>query len=312
MSDASETIGLVLVCRDEERFVRQNLAFHRAAGVGRAYVYLDRCADGTEAIARSFDFAEVIPRDRGAAHAFMSSYQTDVLADALARARRDGIDWLLHVDADEFTSGESTDLPGLVARAATRLRGFGRRVDQLILRTVEAVPTPLTEGQTFADLCWFQDGGVLGRDVLDPTDGTVKRLDHWLGGRRGKSMVRVAAEVEPDSAHAWRRAGGGTLTTVRAGLHYHYVVTDWRHWLEKYRKFSEYPATWEKGDAVRFPKQAWKEASVAMADAEAKAYFDRWVAVPAGELAAMSKTPAGKHLRHDPTVLHSLTALGVA
>ena len=309
MGDDRQKIGLALVARDEERFLAQNLAHHRSAGVARAYVYLDRCADRSGEIARSFDFAEVIPRDRSADHAFMSSYQTEVLADALGRARRDGIDWLLHVDADEFASA---DLPDLIARSATRLRGFGRRVDQLILRTVEAVPTPLDDGQTFADLCWFQDGGALGRDLLDPTDGEIKRLDHWLGGRRGKSLVRVAADVEPDSAHAWRRAGGGKLTTIHAGLHYHYVVTDWRHWLEKYRKFSEYPATWEKGGAVRFPKQAWKEASVKMNDQEAKEYFNRWVAVPAAELARLAETPEGKHLRHDASVRESLAKLGAS
>ena len=142
-------------------------------------------------------------------------------------------------------------------------------------------------GETYADICWFRDRGVLPRDLLGPTDGTIKRLDHWLGHRRRKSLVH-------------------------AGLFYHYIVTDWRHWLEKDRKFAEYPATWEKGGAVRFPKQAWKEASVAMTGAEAKDYFDRWVAGPAAKLAAISQTPAGKHLRHDSTVRDALAAMGPA
>ena len=96
--------------------------------------------------------------------------------------------------------------------------------------------------------------------------------------------------------------------TARAGLHYHFVVTDWRHWLEKYRKFSEYPAQWEKGNAVRFPKQAWKEASRRMNDAEAKAYFEGWVAGDAAELARSAGAGAGRCLRWDDTIATVLAA----
>ena len=326
------TVALALVVRDEARFLARHLAYHRALGVSRAYVYLDRCVDDSGAIARSFDFAEVVERDRDPAERFMSTYQTGVLADALSRARAEGVDWLLHVDADEFAFGENAAEPSdpdleppadLLARGdlrrlirrATRpwrggLRGLGRRVDQIILRPLEVVPTPLTAGQPFSALFWFQDGGALSRDLLDPTDGTVRRLDDWLGARRGKSLIRVAADVKPKSAHDWQTMSGGRPVTANAGFHLHFVVTDGRHWLEKYRKFSEYPATWEKGNAVRFPKQAWKEAAARMSDADALAYFDRWVAVPGAELSRLAGTREGRHLRRTTIVPDVLSAAG--
>ena len=305
-------VALALVVRDEERFLEQNLAFHAAVGVGKFYVYLDRCTDRSAQIARACPAAEVIERDRRPDQAFMSSYQTECLGNALTRARRDGVDWLLHVDADEFAWGENRrephgSLPRMIRRAATRLRGLGRRVDQIILRTVECVPTPLNEDENFTHLNWFQDGGALPREILDPTDGVVKRLDDWLGGRRGKSLVRVAADAVPDSAHAWKRRGGGGLTTVGAGLHYHYVVTDWRHWREKYRKFAEYPSHWEKGKPVRFPKQAWKYASLNMSEAEVRAYFDRWVVADPAELRRAADKNGRSCLRCDETIRRVLS-----
>ena len=341
-ADARPRIGLALVARDEERFLAANLAYHRALGVSRAYVHLDRCTDDSEAIARRFEaggFATVLPSDRDAGETYMSEYQVRCLDDALRRARADGLDWLMHVDADEFAWGDNPagpldaiarlvgrgggtasggqrlrrqgDLRRMVRRAATlgRLRGGGR-IDQVIMRTVEVVPTPLQDDEDFRHLHWFQDGGVLPREILDPGDGEVKTLDHWLGGRRGKSLVRCAADVVPRSAHDWSLAGGGDPVTARAGLHYHYVVADAAHWLEKYRKFSEYPEVWEKGKPVRFPKQAWKQASVRMTDDEAAAYFARWVAADPAELARLSRTPAGRHLRRDEAVARVLAGAG--
>lgn len=303
---------MVLVVRDEERFLDAHLRYHRAVGVGRVYAYLDRCTDATPDILARFPDTEVVERDRAAGQRFMSAYQTDCLADALGRARRDGADWLLHLDPDEFAHGEGPggdpSLPALVRRASGRWRKLGRRVDQVVMRTVEAVPTPLEPGEGFADLGWFQDGGAWERPMLDPRDGSVRCLDHWLGSNRGKSLLRVAADAEPASAHGWARRGGGPLVTAHAGRHLHYVVTDAAHWMQKYRKFSEYPGHWEKGKPVRFPKQAWKEASVRMSPAEAEAYFHRHVAADPAELARVAATPAGRFLRRDSSVRDVLAA----
>lgn len=299
-------MAMVLVVRNEERFLDAHLRYHRALGVGRVYAYLDRCTDRTPEILRAWADTEVIERDRSEAQKFMSTYQCACLGDALGRARRDGVDWLLHLDPDEFAHGENpgggASLPGLVRRAATRWRGLGRRVDQIVMRTVEVIPTPLGPGQSFLHLPWFQDGGVWERPVLDPGTGKMRTLRNWLGNSRGKSLVRVSADAEPASAHAWARVGGGRLVTVRAGRHLHYVVTDAAHWHEKYAKFSEFPARWEKGNPVRFPKQAWKEASVRMGEQEAADYFREHVAADPAELERIARTRAGRHLRRDSSV----------
>ena len=293
-------LALALVIRDEERFLGANLAYHHALGVSRAYVYLDRCGDTSPEIAASFPWVESIRRDRDPDDRHMSSFQVRCLDEALERARAEGFDWLLHLDADEFAWGDNR--PGPLARLLGRpgpvaLEELGSLTAMLArvrpstamirLRTKEVVPEPVEPGSPFWKLHHFQDRGVFQRPVLDPTTGQVRRLEYWIGSHRGKSIIRTAAPVRSESAHDWagRDAPAGTsLPTQRLGWHYHYVVVDSEQWRAKYRKFAEYPDHWSSGRPVRFPKQAWKEASLQLSIEEARRYYDEWVAVSSTEL----------------------------
>ena len=295
------SLALVLCIRNEANFLAANLAYHHALGVSRGYVFLDRCTDASLRIAESFPWVTAIPRDRDPADRFMSIHQLKCMDEALQRARADGLEWLLHLDADEFACGEDRSsalarwtgslLPGRRASAAQRgsLTRMLARVrpdtEQVILKPNDVIPTPLAQGAPFWKLYHFQISGVLKRRLLDPTTGKIVWLDDWLGHRRGKSIVRTAADVRPRNAHVWVRrdaadAEQGRIPTEQRGFHYHYVVVDAEQWRAKHRKFAEYPDRWEKGNPVPFPKQAWKEASVVMSEAEANRYFDTWVVVP--------------------------------
>ncbi len=298
---ALPSLALALCVRDEEEFLAGHLAYHHALGVSRAYVFLDRCRDASPRIARSFPWVEAIVRDRDPADRYMSVHQVKCLDLALRLARREGFAWLLHVDADEFARGDAR--PALLRRAAglchpgrsavptpaghlpAMLAGIAPGTEMVVLRPRDAIPTPLPPGAPFWKLHYFQARGVLARPLLDPTAGVVRRLALPLGHDKGKSIVRTAADVQALSAHRWtrdqRRADPAPLPipTERRGLHYHFVVVNARQWREKYRRFAEYPDHWVKGGPVRFPKQAWKEASARMSTAEAEAYYARWVAV---------------------------------
>jgi len=283
---------MALVVRDEERFLDAHLKYHRLLGVERCYVFLDQCQDASPAVVARHRHAVALERHRREDELHMSAFQTRCLREALALARADGFDWLAHVDPDEFAWGDNRSAPcrllGLGRRPADRrllergslarmLAGMPARAEQVVLRTKEAMPVAGRDGEPFWELTHFQDRRIVPRQLLDPRSGEVRTLRHWLGGWKGKAIVRVAADVEPESAHRWRGRGGRALRTRRHGWYYHYLITDWRHWADKYRKFSVFPDRWQKGAPVRFPKQAWKEAAARMSDGEARAYFDAWV-----------------------------------
>ena len=293
------SLALVLCIRNEETFLAANLAYHHALGVSRAYLFLDRCTDASLRIAQSFPWVTAIPRDRDPADRWMSAHQVKCLDDGLEMARADGVEWLLHLDPDEFACSDRRSpvarwagsmLPGRRPEPAQRgslTRMLARAkpgTEQVILKPNDVIPTPLGAGAPFWKLQHFQMRGVLERPLLDPTTDEVVQFGERLGHYHGKSIVRTAADVQARSAHRWMRRGAadaerGRIPTERRGFHYHYVVVDGRQWRDKHRKFAEYPDRWEKGNPVRFPKQAWKEASVTMSEEEALRYFDRWVAI---------------------------------
>ncbi len=298
---------MILCIRDEAEFLAAHLTYHRALGVERAYIFLDRCTDGSGDIARAFDWVTVIVRDRDPDDRFMSAHQVKCINEGLQMARADDIDWLMHIDPDEFACGDSRPmwLRPLLNRALlrdkastpSRLLAVGNlpamlaqtagKTEQVILPPKDVIPTPQPGNPPFWQLHHFQHRGEIRRRLLDPTTGEVVKLNRRLGHYKGKTIVRTAADVEAISAHRWGRPGRAlseddstsALPSATRGLLYHYVVTTAARWLHKHRKFAEYPATWEKGNPVFFPKQAWKEASLTMNEAEAKAYFDRWIAV---------------------------------
>jgi len=298
------TLALVMVVRDEARFLRDNLAYHRRLGVDRAYLFLDRCTDDSRTIAEAFPWVRIVERDRDAeAQPWMSTFQTACLDEALQWARNEGLDWLLHLDPDEFARGDARGplarrwpleytltptperLPRPSDRLKTMLRRTPRHVEQVVLPPLDAMPTPDDRGRPFHHIQWWQRRDPITRGLLDPTDGEVRRLHKRLGHYHGKALIRTAADVRAASAHRWTRADADPLNptpipTIERGRLYHFILVDGELWWRKHRKFAEYPDRWEKGTKVRFPKQAWKEASRDMSLGEAQAYFDRWLRLP--------------------------------
>ncbi len=300
-----------MVVRDEQRFLAQNLAYHKRLGVERFYIFLDRCSDRTPQIAAGHPSAVVLERDRRDDERFMSEFQRRCLGEALRLARVDGVDWLMHVDADEFARGDDphrfAPLPGgsagpIADRAqraslARMLAEVHGPVEQVLLRPLDVLPTAVQPDTPFDHHDHFQNRGALRRRILDPTTGRVVRFNKRLGHYHGKAIVRVGDDVVADTAHRFGQADGRPLVTVRRGVLYHFIAVDGDLWWDKHRKFAEFPAHWEKGTAVRFPKQAWKQASVDMSREEARAYFDRWVAVSPRRLAMARLT--GSVVRDD-------------
>jgi hypothetical protein len=295
------SVVMATCVRNEARFLPAFLAYYRALGVERAYVFLDRCTDASREILKRHDWVEAVEVDQEPGPTQLTVHQMRCADEALARARAEGYDWLLFVDVDEYAWG-GHELPPARPwwrRASERsvealLReGSLRRLvaqanaatEMVVLKTAEVVPEADHVEKPFWTLRHVQVKHVLPRRMLDPTTGALRVLDRWIGHRLGKSLVRTAADVQAFDSHVWTRFQGVPvperlpIRTEERGWLLHYVVTDGRHWLNKYRQLAQEPDHWLRGQVVEFPKQAWKEASLTMDEAAARAYFDRWVAV---------------------------------
>lgn len=312
-------IALFVLARDEAAKIGAHLAYHRALGVDRAWVFLDRCTDRTGEIAASFPWVTVVRRDRPPGHRHLRDFQTACMAEALELARGEGWPWFLHLDPDEYACGHPPSSPWrwlrwLDRRPAARasLRRLLARVspdtEMVVLAPNDVLPTRRPTGAPFHHLAFTLRRGVVRRRLRDPARGDLRRLERPLGHDKGKALVRTAAAVEPESAHRWRPSDGRrSLVTEGRGFHFHYVVVDGADWWHKYRRLAEYPARWGSGRPVSFPKQSFKEAAREMALDDAVAWFDRWLRWPRWRLVPALLTG---RVVHDPLVRRVLEGVG--
>lgn len=319
-------IAMVICIRDEARFLAANLLYHRAIGVERAYVYLDRCADASEEIASAFPWVNAtrVAAEDGARFDYVPDMQAACMDRALRDARNEGFDWLLTLDADEFAianNPESDDASRLSAcdRGDLRCLLAGVRDDTEMVRLIsrELLPLNLDPSEPFWNQQYFLIDPTYRRDMLDPIDGTVKRLTGYLGHAYGKAIVRTSADVQAFNPHEWTRnqevsypviPGRSQLRVEFRGQHLHYAVVDWAQWLDKNRKFNHEPSRWRMGGEVPFPKQCWKEAAPRLSDEEAQAYFRDWVAAPEHRI---HELVAKRQVIHDDIVEQVLRDSGV-
>ena len=280
-------VAMVMCVRNESRFLAANLTYHRSLGIERAYVFLDRCSDGSDKIAASFPWVCATCVDPNDARRFKQVPDLQVLCmdRALQQARDEGFDWLMSADADEFAATSkkirtASPLPSLLVRISAK-------VELVRLRPRELMPTNLDPADPFWKQQFFQIDPHYCRRALDLRDQTVKSWRGFAGHTRGKSIVRTRADVQALGAHGWTRfqdvsyphiPAAVKLKSVDRGYLLHYMIVDWQQWLDKYRKLAHTPATFRSGGPVEFPKQAWKETTPSMTDQQAREYFRDCVA----------------------------------
>lgn len=295
-------LAMVMTVRNEALFLQANLLYHHALGVERAYVFLDRCTDGSDQIANSLPWVVPIQLDAVDADRFdlVSDLHRACMCRSLELARREGMDWLLTLDADEFAFGDDVDSSSgqsdLVLRRGDLRRLLaeaGDSTEMIRLRPKEVVTVDLGDDAPFWKQRYHQDskpgGEVLTRELFDPLRGDVRHWRGLLGHPEGKSIVRTSARVQSYGSHSWVRYQGRTnskcpswipLQTEELGFHYHFVITSQRHWQDKFRKLAHEPEEWPGGTPVCFPKQCWKRAASVLSELECRQYYAQWVTVP--------------------------------
>lgn len=302
-------LALAMCLHNEAFLLEANLRYHHALGVDRAYLFLDRCTDATEEIARRFPWTRIFYRDTPETPFHIRAHQSACMNEALTMAREDGMDWLLSLDPDEFafannpkTKGDRSGLgdlreaqresnvSGLWLRASLRrmLRHVPDAIDQISLATREALPLALETPARFWEQDHFLIKGTYPGTIKNPLTGKRQALDRWLGHNQGKSLVRTSARVEALNAHAWVKwqdtkdpgtAWSLPIPTLRKGWHAHYYCIEADTWLKKFKDVARNHEHWPSGKRVEYPKLEWSKAAVCMNLNEARAYLDDGVLV---------------------------------
>ncbi|MCB0195590.1 MAG: glycosyltransferase family 2 protein [Anaerolineae bacterium] len=295
--------AMMLCLHNEERFLEANLRYHRALGVSRAYIFLDRCNDASLQIAQSFLWVEpIILDDR--LHT-ISPYYSElfrVCADhAWRMAQAEGFDWLLCIDVDEFvcannrstiqnTDFDLTEFPLETILNAGHLPSMLATVspetEAIFFRSWNVVPGKPDQNDPFWKQQFFQSRNCRSQIMCDPLTGQTVDWEGRLASQ-GKSIVRTNADIQCLNSHLWVRAQGVNyrpaqipISTKTQGFLYHFYIVNSHHWREKYQKLSRELNLWRSGYPVHFPKQCGKRASAVLNNDEIEIYLNEWFFLP--------------------------------
>jgi hypothetical protein len=238
---AEATIGVVATVRNPGPSFRTWIA-HHLRHVDRLYIFLDKPGTGDE---------QWIPDDArvvalaGAQESSLTGQsgvmqrQAANVGRAIERCRRDGIEWLLHIDADELLWP-----PHLTVKSF--LRDLDDDVSQVTFVNHEVVNQECADEDYFRALHLFKRNGY----EFPP--------NHWIHSRKlgffhlygnGKSAVRVDKGEGLESVHAFRVTGGRTHVEWTVCV-LHYPCATYNEWLKKHAYLGDFlPFWWDNPQA---------------------------------------------------------------
>jgi hypothetical protein len=202
-------------------------------------------------------------------------------------ARREGIEWLISIDADELLL-LSASVENTIGSSEQYFDSIPNDVDQILLPNLEAVPLGEGSGRPFADctsflrrfpateLIWRYSSGLLRRTLRNPKihawydywfyylrfRGALPRLmrhpitresipaGYFLGYSNHKSFIRTrVAKQFVFNVHEWQKTHRHPRT-VRRGYVLHYDLCSAEYFQEKFRQ--RHPSMMVKAFFFRF------------------------------------------------------------
>ena len=288
-------VALLACVRDEAEFLPAFLLYHKAIGIERVYLFLDRCTDASEDLAARFPWVRALAVDpeEAARFPYIADLHAACMNHALYLARQEGFDWLAILDPDEFAFANNPGRSAIErAHLPAMLRGVATTTAAVRLPTRELVPALLAEETPFWKQRYFQTHPRLRWRLHDPLTGETHLWRGFIGHREGKQLVRTSLSVQGYGSHRWVPEQGRRfpdrpqfvpLPIEDRGWHWHFYTSSQRQWRSKFRKKAFWPERWSCGSPVALPQLLWRRAADAT-DASVADYFSRWIARPLFEL----------------------------
>jgi hypothetical protein len=261
-----------MTVRDEVALLRSNLLYHRHVGVERVYLYDDGSTDATltsvsklssvqiqaSVPPERFDGRGDLVDDRKNAERQFTARQALNAADALDRARRDGLDWLLHLDADEVVCLDPLHAgAGCLARL---LEGLPAETEAVLFKpTLEVVQHRLDYADVLAEETLFKaPDAKIERRLHDPYLDKYWTLRGSYGHDGGKSAVRLSVDARPESPHRFTARDGRELQLVRKRGLLHYFAYSFADFLKRHAGLQDTPTFYGPWRRVERQKRLWR------------------------------------------------------
>ncbi len=255
--------AIATTLRNAEPVLESFIVYHLSVGFERLFLFFDDPSDPSLGIARRF--TEVTPvlhdaalRRRWEAAPMVAEgwnpgcIDTEVMARqmlnaqvAMEMALEQGIDWLLHIDADELFYSFTESAPEHFRQLADR------GVACVSYPNHEAVPERADVDDFFREVTLFKRNPTTRNDPgFTPRQSQLLRSvpqiprKFFLFYGNGKSAARVSAAARVASVHDWQVQAGQRLKAHKNPVILHYPVCGFRHFWDKYATLGRFDDRW--------------------------------------------------------------------
>lgn len=267
-------IALDITVKNESKLLRNNLLYHYYLGVNKVYLYEDGSEDNTLATILDLPFVEVNFSVAPEKYKHINEYKEFVEKAAthhvarqnlntkfsIEKARSEGYDWLISLDADELIC------PDITRSYPLQLHDFYKSIpfDIELVRsqTLEVVQMDRHYSNVFAEAKFFKiksPSHRFWRLAYDPFQKRFFRTNGFYGQDMGKSSLRLRADAKPQTTHKFIRRDGSPLKREWRGFLLHYHCYNFEDFIRKYKNFSTHPNIYLSGNPIESIKRLWRD-----------------------------------------------------
>jgi len=285
---SSGTFAISYTVKNESRLLPSGIDYHLAAGCTRIYLFWDNTTDNApdlvasypQVIARKSYRPDELPHPPDWLAAILPWWDVDLDVRKIANtyyatldAAKDGIEWLVSIDADELILMDRAgqNLENHIPRFLERVPA---QIDQLLLPNVEAVPGAAETENPFIDWVYFLNrfpaseflwrysraalvritrspkliawydwlfyeilfAGAMRRMMRDPATNQRIPGTYFLAYVSNKAFIRTRVAPDLDFAtHGWKRFRRKPRN-LRVGNVLHYDMLDAAYFAAKFRQ----------------------------------------------------------------------------
>jgi hypothetical protein len=218
------SVAIVSTLRGAGPVLQSFVRYHLALGFGLLYLFFDDPLDSGVAWAKAAGDSRVVAQERGPEledawrrcaqfNHFSPHLEREVMARqclnvevAVQKAQADGMDWLLHIDADELFYAPEQDAPSHFAFLSSA------GIERAVYPNLEALPGAEDIDDYFREVTLFKANRNLlpGGRLTPAQERLVREVTRWPSGgfnfySNGKSAARVRPGLVPDGVHRFHR-----------------------------------------------------------------------------------------------------------
>ncbi len=268
-------IALVITVKNESRLLRDNLLYHHAIGISKAFVYFDGVTDNGPQTIDNLSFVEqqdsvsskkyqtvqfldkftINAEEHHTARQCLNTY------DALQKCKAQQIDWLISLDADELFLA-SIDKPLSLEQFFKNAEYQNADIINLKPREVVArkmgYQNVMLEETVFKTQKNFRSKlDMIYQKIYNPYNENYKTVSYWLGHTMGKSAIRVLRPIIPYNVHRYTLQNGNNPKTIDMGNILHYHIYDFEDFINKFKNFKMRSNTYLSGHKIQEMKSLW-------------------------------------------------------